>query len=187
MRSIMSRQESLEDLHRAIRNCTKCDLHKTRKNAVPGEGPIDAHVMLVGEAPGKTEDETGRPFVGSSGKLLTDLLNKIGLPRGRVFVTSILKSRPPENRTPRKDEIEACILYLDRQIEIIQPDIIVLLGGVATSSLIGPWKISDAHGSFYEADGNTYFITYHPAAALRSPKVRSQIEMDFQLLMEELE
>jgi DNA polymerase len=142
--------------------------------------------MFVGEAPGREEDTTGRPFVGRSGELLIDLLNKIGLSRESVFITSVLKCRPPGNRTPRKEEIETCLPYLHRQIEIVRPDIIVLLGGVATSSLIGPWKLSDAHGRFYEANGDAYFITYHPAAALRFPKMKSRIEKDFEILEGEL-
>lgn len=155
-------------------------------HAVPGEGPVDARVMFVGEAPGRREDATGRPFVGRSGELLTTLLENIGLSREEVFITSVLKSRPPSNRTPQKEEIEACLPYLHRQLAIIQPEVTVLLGGVATNSLIGPWKLSDAHGSFYEAEGATYFITYHPAAALRFPKIQSRLEDDFRILEHEL-
>jgi len=182
----MSRQESLEEINQEIRHCENCHLYKTRTHTVPGEGPVDARLMFVGEAPGREEDKTGRPFVGRSGELLIDLLNKIGLSRESVFITSVLKCRPPGNRTPRKEEIETCLPYLHRQIEIVRPDIIVLLGGVATSSLIGPWKLSDAHGRFYEANGDAYFITYHPAAALRFPKMKSRIEKDFETLEGEL-
>ncbi|TXT56623.1 MAG: Type-4 uracil-DNA glycosylase [Candidatus Thorarchaeota archaeon] len=183
----MCAKASLKKIHQEIQNCTKCPLHKTRKNAVPGEGPSDADLMFVGEAPGAEEDKTGRPFVGRSGQLLIDLLNGIGLDRDDVFITSILKSRPPNNRTPHKDEVEACISYLERQIAVINPRIIVLLGGVAISNMIGPWKLSEAHGRFYEAEGRTYFMTYHPAAALRFPKYRDIMSEDFQKLKDELD
>ena len=182
----MTREEQLEKLHEAIRNCTLCPLHETRTNAVPGEGPVTSSVMFVGEAPGAKEDESGRPFVGRSGDFLTTLIQEIGLSRNSVFITSILKSRPPRNRAPTKNEIRACMNYLERQIEIIKPQVIVLLGGVAISSLIGPWKVSDAHGRFYEDEGRTYFMTYHPAAALRFPKVKTAMREDFQILLKKL-
>jgi DNA polymerase len=176
----------LETLHSEIMNCTLCPLHETRNNAVPGEGPCDASVMLVGEAPGAKEDETGRPFVGRSGQLLATLLEEIGLTREDVFITSILKSRPPKNRPPTRFEVNICRPYLERQIELVNPRIIVLLGGVAISSLIGPWKVSESHGRFYESESNTYFMTYHPAAALRFPKVKSLMREDFKILKQEL-
>jgi DNA polymerase len=143
--------------------------------------------MLVGEAPGAREDELGRPFVGRSGKLLTELLHGIGISRDKVFITSVLKSRPPKNRTPTRTEIKACMPYLLRQFELINPQIIVLLGGVAVSSIIGPWKLAEAHGRFYEANNRTFFITYHPAAALRFPKIKAKILEDFTTLQRELE
>jgi uracil-DNA glycosylase family 4 len=176
----------LEKLHKSIRQCTLCPLYETRINSVPGEGPCNASVMLVGEAPGAKEDETGRPFVGRSGEFLISLLEEIGLTREDVFITSILKSRPPKNRTPHQHEINACKPYLEQQIMLIKPRIIVLLGGVAVSSLIGPWKISEAHGRFYEADAQTYFMTYHPAAALRFPKIKTSMREDFKILSKEL-
>jgi DNA polymerase len=159
--------KELKRLHDNIMQCTRCPLHRTRKNAVPGEGPVDAKLMLVGEAPGAREDELGRPFVGRSGDLLTEMLRGIGLSREDVFITSVLKSRPPNNRTPTRAEVEACMPYLLQQFELINPKLIVLLGGVAVSSVIGPWKMSEAHGRFYKGHGRTFFITYHPAAALR--------------------
>jgi len=178
---------SLEKLHDAIKNCTLCPLHETRNNAVPGEGPCDASVMLVGEAPGAKEDETGRPFVGRSGQLLSALLEEIGLTREDVFITSILKSRPPKNRAPTQFEVNICRPYLEQQIELIKPRIIVLLGGVAISSLIGPCKVSESHGRFYEYNFQTYFMTYHPAAALRFPKIKSLMMDDFKILRQELD
>jgi DNA polymerase len=142
--------------------------------------------MLIGEAPGAKEDESGRPFVGRSGELLASMIQEIGLSRDTVFITSILKSRPPKNRTPTKIEVNACRPYLDQQIKIINPQVIVLLGGVAISSLIGPWKVSEAHGQFFESDERTYFMTYHPAAALRFPKIQDEMREDFKILSQEL-
>ncbi len=182
----MIRRKQLEELYEVIRRCTLCPLHETRTNAVPGEGPVTARVMFIGEAPGAREDESGRPFVGRSGELLISMIQEIGLSRETVFITSILKSRPPKNRTPTQVEISACRPYLEKQIEIIHPKFIVLLGGVAISSLVGPWKVSEAHGKFYEAEGRTYFMTYHPAAALRFPKVKSAMKEDLQILSREL-
>ncbi len=169
-----------------IRKCKKCLLHTSRTNAVPGEGPIDAKLMFVGEAPGAKEDETGRPFVGRSGKLLIEMIEGIGLKREEVFITSILKSRPPKNRPPKRNEKEICLPYLEKQIEIIAPKAIVLLGRVAISTLIGPWKLDEAHGRFYEGGGYTYFMTYHPAAALRFPKIKDIMKQDFKTLKDHL-
>ncbi len=182
----MNEARTLQSLHDEIKGCKKCPLHETRTNAVPGEGPVDAKVMFVGEAPGAKEDETGRPFVGRSGQILIKLIEGIGLSRKEVFITSILKSRPPKNRTPKRAEKEACLPYLEKQIELINPKVIVLLGGVAISTLIGPWKLSEAHGCFYDGNGRTYFMTYHPAAALRFPKFKDVMKRDFNILKKKL-
>lgn len=182
----MTRSKQLEELDEIIRKCTLCPLHETRINAVPGEGPATSRVMFIGEAPGAREDESGRPFVGRSGELLISMIQEIGLSRETVFITSILKSRPPKNRSPTRVEISACRPYLERQIEIINPQITVLLGGVAISSLVGPWKVSEAHGKFFENDDRVYFMTYHPAAALRFPKIKAVMREDFQILRQEL-
>lgn len=183
----MTQSKALRRLHDDIESCTKCPLHKTRNNAVPGEGPVDAKVMFVGEAPGAKEDELGRPFVGRSGAFLTELLQGIGLSRDEVFITSVLKSRPPKNRSPKSAEVKACMPYLLRQFEIINPKIIVLLGGVAVSSIIGPWKLSEAHGRFYDGNGRMFFITFHPAAALRFPNTKELMLKDFKILRKKLE
>lgn len=182
----MSAQSEIRRLHSRIRRCTLCPLHEGRENAVPGEGPEDAQIVFVGEAPGAREDETGRPFVGKSGQLLTRLIEETGLQRSEVFITSVLKCRPPGNRPPQKLEIDTCLPYLDRQFEILKPRFVVLLGGVAISSIIGPHKVSEAHGSFYQADSITYFMTYHPAAALRFPKTAETMRQDLQILRKEL-
>jgi DNA polymerase len=142
--------------------------------------------MFVGEAPGAKEDETGRPFVGRSGELLVSLLEEIELARDDIFITSILKSRPPKNRTPKKVEINVCRPYLEQQIELIKPRVIVLLGGIAISSFFGPRKVSESHGRFFESDSQTYFMTYHPAAALRFPKVKIAMREDFKILSQDL-
>ncbi len=182
----MTRQKELDQLHNEIAACEKCPLYSSRLNPVPGEGSVHTKLMFVGEAPGAREDETGRPFVRRSGNFLTTLISGIGFSRSEVFITSVLKSRPPKNRTPTRSEIEACRPYLERQIEIINPQIIVLLGGVAVSSIIGPRKMTEAHGKFHEVGGRTYFITYHPAAALRFPNMKDVMVADFEILKQEL-
>jgi uracil-DNA glycosylase family 4 len=182
----MNREKKLAELHKRIEDCTLCPLHTTRKHAVPGEGPLDAKIFFIGEAPGAQEDMTGRPFIGRSGELLTSMIEEIGLSRDAVFITSILKSRPPDNRKPLSSEIKICLPYVEQQIEIVNPRIIVLLGGVAISSMIGPWTVSDSHGHFYEANGRTFFMTYHPAAALRFPSMKENMHKDFAILRSEI-
>ncbi|MFW9960115.1 MAG: uracil-DNA glycosylase [Candidatus Thorarchaeota archaeon] len=182
----MTREKELDALHESIRECKRCPLHATRLNAVPGEGSYDAKLLFIGEAPGAREDESGRPFVGRSGELLTHMLESIGLTREEVFITSVLKSRPPNNRTPAPAEIEACRPYVERQIQLIQPQVVVLLGGVAIAAMVGPWSVSESHGKFFEAAGRTYFMTYHPAAALRFPKIKALMMEDFKNLRSEL-
>jgi DNA polymerase len=147
---------------------------------------VDARVVLVGEAPGAKEDKEGRPFVGRSGDLLVLLLRGIGLDRENTFITSILKSRPPKNRTPRVSEINACLPYLYRQLDLIGPRMIVLLGRVAINSLAGAMRLSDCHGRTHEANGRTFFMTYHPAAAMRFPRILDVMKSDFELLREEI-
>ncbi len=183
----MISMSKIELISQEIASCTRCPLHGSRKNTVPGEGPPTARLMIIGEAPGAYEDETGRPFVGRSGELLTKLLSEIGISRDEVFITSVLKCRPPRNRTPRQSEMAACMPHLHRQIEAIDPAVIMLVGGVAISALIGPWRLSEAHGRFYEANGRKFFMTYHPAAALRFPKTAEVIRKDLQALREELD
>ena len=182
----MTREKELTELHNRIKECTLCSLYRTRTHAVPGEGPLDAKLFFIGEAPGAQEDRTGRPFVGRSGELLSSMIEEIGLTRDEVFITSILKSRPPNNRKPMSSEIEVCRPYVERQIEIVNPRIIVLLGGVAISSIIGPWKVSESHGRFYEAQGKIFFMTYHPAAALRFPSLKENMRNDFSILKSKL-
>jgi len=176
-----------DELVKAISSCVRCPLQRYRKNPVPGEGPRDARVMLIGEAPGATEDELGRPFVGAAGKLLTSILEEVGLPRSSVYITNVVKCRPPNNREPADEEIEACKGYLIAQIRLLKPKLIVLLGNVAGKtvfSLVGrQWSgITKMRGKVVEAEiaGLTVKIlpTIHPAAALYNPSMRSTLEED---------
>ncbi len=185
-------QNSVEDEYRRlveeIRNCTKCPLHRFRKNPVPGEGPLDADIMVVGEAPGRNEDLQGRPFVGAAGQLLNKLLELAGLRRDQVYITNVVKCRPPGNRDPRDEEIRACLPYLIRQIKLIKPKIIIALGRHAARTLLElaglKWQsMSKQHGQVYDADIDgtrlRIIVTYHPAAALYKPPIREQLEKDF--------
>jgi DNA polymerase len=182
----MTLERELAALHETISDCTLCDMHKTRTNTVPGEGSSTAKLLFVGEAPGAKEDETGRPFVGRSGKLLRTMIEEIGFSTEEVFISSILKCRPPNNRTPTRSEREICRPYLEKQIELIDPRFIVLLGGTAISAMVGPWKVTECHGTSFEAEGKTYFMTFHPAAALRSTGVKELMRADFKILQSEI-
>ncbi len=162
-----------------IRVCTKCDLCKMRTKTVPGDGPVDAPILFIGEAPGFHEDRQGRPFIGPSGKLLDDLLDSIGMSRADVFVTNVVKCRPPGNRDPLPDEVTTCTsTYLQRQIEIINPRMIVTLGRFSMERYFPGEKISKIHGQAKRADGRIYFPMYHPAAALHQPKWLEDVKAD---------
>ena len=178
----------LQLIHSEILECTKCELHKSRTNAVPGDGPYDARIMFVGEGPGQNEDEQGRPFVGAAGKFLTELLESIGLKRSNVFITNIVKCRPPNNRAPRKPEIEACNPYLQSQIKLINPRIVCALGTPAITTLIGDeYSASRFHGKPLTKGGVTLLPMYHPAAALYDASLRETLFHDFQILKKLLE
>lgn len=175
-------------VHSEIVKCTKCDLHKSRKNAVPGNGPADAKLMFVGEGPGQNEDEQGRPFVGAAGKLLTELLESIGLSRSEVFITNIVKCRPPNNRAPRKSEIEACNTYLKEQIRLIKPRIVCALGTPAITTMLGDeYSATKSHGRRVMNDDLTILPMYHPAAALYDISLKEVLASDFQTLKKLLE
>lgn len=170
----------LDEIHNRIRKCRKCRLWKTRKNAVPGEGNTRARILFIGQAPGRTEDETGRPFVGRAGKILTELLAKNGLERKDVFITSVVKCFPPRNRIPKKDEISACSPYLKAQISLIKPKTIFLLGNTAINAVLGNvGKLEKIHGRKITRENIEYVPTYHPAAALRFPWLKKKLDMDF--------
>jgi DNA polymerase len=170
---------ALTELYAEIAHCRRCDLYKTRGNAVPGEGPEDAQIMFIGEAPGFHEDRQGRPFVGAAGKFLEELLASIKLRREDVYICNVIKSRPPENRDPLPNEIEACASFLDRQLQIIKPKVIITLGRFSMAKFFADASISRIHGQPMKRDGITYIPMFHPAAALHQPKYRSMIEQDF--------
>ena len=153
-----------------IKDCKKCRLCETRTNTVPGEGADDARLMVVGEGPGRTEDETGRPFVGQAGELLTKILAAIQLPREQVYICNIVKCRPPENRVPQFDEISSCLPYLWRQIELVRPKVILAMGGTAAQSLLDAKQALGAmRNRVHRFRGIPVVVTYHPAALLRNP------------------
>lgn len=170
---------TLERVHELVRVCPKCELSKTRTKAVPGEGPQNARIMFIGEGPGYYEDQQGRPFVGAAGHLLSDLLQLINIPRSEVFITNIVKCRPPNNRDPRPEEIEACAPYLDKQVELISPRVVVTLGRYCMTRFFPGCSISRIHGTARQGDGVIYVAMYHPAAALHQQKLRQTLENDF--------
>ncbi|MCL4339023.1 uracil-DNA glycosylase [Patescibacteria group bacterium] len=183
----MSESTSLIELYRKIENCRRCPLYKTAKHAVPGEGKSSAKIMFIGEAPGRNEDETGRPFVGRAGKLLDELLNSIGIARESVFITSVIKHRPPNNRQPKTPEIKACSFFLKLQIKIINPRLIVTLGRFGMEYFLPEEKISEIHGKIInkvKKDGMmlSIFPVYHPAAGLRSTRNKEKLFEDFRKL-----
>lgn len=161
-------------------DCRACPLYKTRANAVYGDGDINARVMFIGEAPGAEEDKQGLPFVGRAGKLLDRLLEEVAFRRGEVYITNLLKCRPPENRDPAPEEVDACFPFLRQQIKLIAPDVIVTLGLHATQVLLDTKKpMAKIRGEVFDADGVKILPTYHPAAALRFPAYKEQIYSDF--------
>jgi DNA polymerase len=168
------RQAALEVIASEVRACTRCRLHETRTTAVPGEGDPDTEVVFVGEGPGFNEDREGRPFVGRAGGLLVRMLGSIGWRRDDVFITNVVKCRPPDNRDPEADEIAACAPYLRRQLEVLDPAVVVTLGRFSMQTFIPGARIGQAHGTTHAIDPETgaanalAFAMYHPAAALRS-------------------
>jgi len=164
-------QEQMEKIEQEIRSCTRCPLHQSRKNSVPGKGNLHAEIMFIGEGPGEIEDIKGEPFVGKAGELLTRMLKAINLHRGEVYITNIVKCRPPQNRTPLPNEVSSCLPYLERQIELISPLIICCLGGPAVKALLGsPLGISRLRGKIHNYRGIPVIPTYHPSAVLRFPE-----------------
>ena len=174
---------AVEDLHDQIRRCRRCQLSRSRTKAVPGEGSLEAAVMFVGEAPGGDEDRQGRPFIGPAGRLLTNLLRTIGIDRKDVFITNIVKCRPPDNRDPLPEEIEACNEYLLTQIALITPKVICTLGRFAGQTLVDPkLAISRDHGKATRLSGILYVPLYHPAAALHQARLIDTLESDMRRL-----
>ncbi len=174
--------EQLSEIADEVKRCTLCELHRTATNAVPGEGNPEARVMFIGEAPGWHEDKQGKPFVGASGQFLTELIESAGLTRDEVFITNIVKHRPPGNRDPLPDEIAACAGYLERQIAAINPDVIVTLGRHSMNRYFPGERISKIHGKSKRVGTRLVVPMYHPAAALHNGSLRSTIEDDFKQL-----
>lgn len=192
---ISDKQAQLDAIANEVGKCCKCGLGKTRKNAVPGEGNPDARIVFVGEAPGADEDAKGRPFVGRAGQLLDKIINAMGLRREDVYICNILKCRPPENRDPRPDEIANCLPYLQEQLEIIEPEVIVALGAHAARTLLETTKsIGEMRGKFMEYQPGLgkkpikLLATYHPAYLLRSysPENRRRVWEDMKKVLKEL-
>lgn len=180
----MSAEEILKQVAAEAAVCTKCDLQYSRKLAVPGEGPANAQIMFVGEGPGFHENEQGRPFVGAAGHFLDELLTSIQMRRADVFITNIVKCRPPGNRNPKIEEIGACSNYLERQMQAINPKVIVTLGRHSMGRFLPNAKISEVHGQAMKARGRTIVPMYHPAAALHQASLRQVIVADFKKLPE---
>lgn len=191
----MYTNQKLNEIVNEILNCRNCVLQKSRTNAVPGEGNIGLQIMFIGEAPGYNEDVQGKPFVGQAGKLLNTLLTEVGLSRESVFVTNIVKCRPPNNREPSEQEVETCTPYLERQIRVISPKVIVTLGNHSTRYIFRKFRlpfngITSVHGKFFSVSTldmqTTVFPTFHPAAALYHGKYKELLQKDFQLLKNRL-
>jgi uracil-DNA glycosylase family 4 len=179
----LSATTELHKLHETIRSCKNCGLHATRTQAVPGVGPCPADLMIVGEAPGFNEDRQGEPFVGAAGKLLDTLLARIGLSRADVYITNVLKCRPPMNRDPMPNEAEACSPYLEQQLALIKPKVVLILGRHALERLMpGQGSISRIHGSLIRRGDVAYIPLYHPAAALHNGSLVADLEHDFDQL-----
>ncbi len=178
----------LSALRAQTENCTKCGLCQTRTNVVFGVGNPDAELLFVGEAPGENEDLQGEPFVGRGGQLLDLYLNGIGLDRREnIYIANILKCRPPQNRDPLPDEMDACIPYLRELVKIMRPKIIVCVGRIAAQRLISPdFKVTKEHGIFYEKGGSLLMGTFHPAALLRDPRKKGDCFEDFLKLQDKI-
>jgi DNA polymerase len=175
---------NLASINEKIASCTLCALSQSRTLAVPGEGPSDAKIMLIGEAPGREEDLSGRPFVGRAGKLLDECLREAGIARREIFITSVIKCRPPNNRKPSRAEIRACGMYLREQIDLINPDVIGLLGNVAASAILGRQGITALRGKFFE---DRFLVTFHPAAIVRNKNLKSDFISDLIKIRESAE
>jgi uracil-DNA glycosylase len=169
---------TLNDLYKEITVCRRCALSKTATRAVPGEGPENARIMFIGEGPGFHEDQQGRPFVGAAGQLLDNLLASINLKREQVYITNMVKHRPPNNRDPLPGELTACRPWLDQQLEMIKPRILITLGRHSMEIFFPGKSISKIHGTYIRKDGLICFAMYHPAAALHQQSLRNEIQAD---------
>ena len=176
--------DSLDEIARQVRRCTDCPLHAGRNHAVPGEGHPNARLLFIGEGPGREEDRQGRPFVGPAGHLLDELLASIGAHRSGVYIANMVKCRPPNNRDPAPDEIQACSQYLDRQIELLNPQLIVTLGRFSLGKFFPGEGVTRARGQPRQHGGRLIFPMLHPAAALRRSEHRGVMFQDFQTIAE---
>jgi uracil-DNA glycosylase family 4 len=179
--------DSLEQIAKEVKVCMACPLHLSRKNAVPGEGPPNSDLMFIGEGPGFHENEQGRPFVGAAGHFLEELLASIHMIREQVFIGNVIKCRPPGNRDPQVDEIHACSGYLDRQIKVVNPKVIITLGRFSMARFFPKARISSIHGQAKWVQGRLIVAMYHPAAALHQPSLREVVRTDFSRLPEFIE
>ena len=179
---------TLEAIREDLGDCTRCKLHETRNKIVFGDGNPNARLVFVGEGPGRDEDEQGLPFVGRAGKLLTKIIEAMGLNRKDVFICNVVKCRPPNNRNPEADEVEACEPFLFNQLKAINPEVIVCLGSVATSLLLKMKqpRMGDLRGQFHDFHSSKLMITYHPAALLRNPNFKKPVWEDMKLVLNEL-
>jgi len=182
----MNKRKKIENLNIEIRNCRRCRLSQTRTNAILGEGNIDSKIMIVAQAPGESEDKEGRMFIGPSGKVLDELFEHAGIRRGDIYMTNLIKCKLPKYRKPKRDEIESCSPYLDREIEIIQPDIIVTLGHFASSYILEKYLIEESQDfrqvygrAFYTKSGKIVLPLRHPAALLYNPELEESMMEDY--------
>jgi DNA polymerase len=175
----MSAEETLQQIASEVSACTQCSLHTTRNKSVPGEGPANAEIMLIGEGPGHNENEQGRPFVGAAGNFLNDLLAQAGLKREDVWIGNVVKCRPPGNRDPLPEELSACDKHLERQMAALNPKIIITLGRFSMAKFVPGAKISQVHGQMRKVNGRFVIPMFHPAAALHQPQLKTTILADF--------
>lgn len=180
--------ETLNEIEDAVKSCNKCKLCSTRTNTVFGVGNENADIMFIGEGPGADEDREGEPFVGKAGKLMNQAFLGLGISREKVYIANIVKCRPPNNRNPEKDEAEACLNYLRKQVVLIKPKIVVLLGSVALKNILGEnYGITASRGKWIEKKGIMYMPTFHPAALLRDESKKIDFWQDLELVKKEAE
>ncbi len=177
---------SLEQVRNQVVSCTKCDLCKTRNNSVPGKGDHSSEIIFIGEAPGRSEDNAGEPFIGVAGKKLSDALEYAGISRDSVYITNVVKCRPPKNRVPTLAEKESCRNYLESEIALIKPKVICIMGNTAYQSILGGTNITKERGKFVKKDGNVYFLSVHPAAVIYNQKLLDSLKNDMKKLVSEV-
>ena len=177
-------EDQLESLNEEIRSCTRCPLSQGRSKTVPGEGPAGARILLVGEAPGRDEDRAGRPFVGRAGSILDRCLSDAGIDRSRVFITNVVKCRPPGNRRPKRDEVDACRPYLQAQIELFQPKVVILMGNAAARAVLDAEGVTSLRGQVFR---EVFLVTFHPAAVLRNKNLKEALVSDLLAAKEKAE